>query len=91
MKKKMDENEVIEIFWVFKSRDDDVGVERLENGVYLVSSIDTFVGSSDMPEGMPLRSASYKALLSAISDLFDFASPSTSVFPLFTISAPEQE
>jgi len=64
------EYDIIRIFNIFHGKKGDVGLSPCEDQGYLISSIDTFVASTDMPEGMPYRSASYKSLLSAFSDLY---------------------
>jgi len=74
---KLSEDEVIKIFKEFRGYSDDVGIASINKKQYIISSIDSFVSTTDMPPGMPYRAASYKALLSALSDLYiKGASPS---------------
>jgi thiamin-phosphate kinase len=67
---KLSEDDIIEIFKEFIDHRDDVGIAFPEKKKYIISSIDSFVSITDMPPGMPYRAASYKALLSALSDLY---------------------
>ncbi len=64
----MDEESVKKLFMSGRCIDDDVAFERV-GGLYVLTSIDTFVASTDKPLLMDWRSVGYKAVVATLSDL----------------------
>ncbi len=64
----MDEESVKKFFMSGVCIDDDVAFERM-GGLYILTSIDTFVASTDKPPLMGWRSVGYKAIVATLSDL----------------------